>query len=288
LELPNKSRNVLQIIGITAVARLLLAAALGLGVDESYAVSVARPLSLGYFDHPPLHFWIAGAMTWLAGSPPAGPIADLIVRLPFVVLFALTTWLLYLTTARLFDSRAGLWAVIALNLSAVFTLSTASWVLPDGPLMCASMATVYCVVRALEGDRSLKWWIGAGLGGGCAMLSKYHGVFVLAGILLFLATTPEYRRWLLRPQPYMAAAIAALMFAPDLVWNSHHGWVSQSTRITWSPSPATSAAKSPMSCRGFGCRWSALSSARWSRADATQSDGSSPASRSSPSPCSHW
>jgi 4-amino-4-deoxy-L-arabinose transferase-like glycosyltransferase len=243
LELPNKSRNVLQIIGITAVARLLLAATLGLGVDESYAVSVARPLSLGYFDHPPLHFWIAGAMTWLAGSPPAGPIADLIVRFPFVVLFALTTWLLYLTTARLFDSRAGLWAVIALNLSAVFTLSTASWVLPDGPLMCASMATVYCLVRALEGgnaeavsteaDRaarsprsSLRWWAAAGIGGGCAMLSKYHGVFVLAGILLFLATTPQYRHWLARPYPYLAAAIAALLFAPDLVWNSHHGWVS--------------------------------------------------------------
>jgi len=230
LEPPNKQRAVLTLIVATALVRVALAATLGLGVDESYAVSVSRPLSLGYFDHPPLHFWIAAAAQWLAGSPPAGPFSDLMVRAPFIALFAATTWLLYLTTARLFDTRAALWAAIALNLSAVFTLSTASWVLPDGPLMCASIATIYAVVRALEGVSSetvqLKWWAAAGFGGGCAMLSKYHAALLAPGILLYLATTPTYRHWLRRPGPYVAAAIAAVMFLPDVIWNAHHGWVS--------------------------------------------------------------
>jgi 4-amino-4-deoxy-L-arabinose transferase-like glycosyltransferase len=235
LESINRRHRALRLIIGTALARLILAATLGLGVDESYAVSVARPLSLGYFDHPPLHFWIAGIAQWIAGSPPAGPFSDLVVRAPFVLLFALTTWLVYLTTARLFDTRAALWAVIALNLSAVFTLSTAGWVLPDGPLMCAAMATVYSVVRALETVRvetvplsssQLKWWAAAGFAGGCAMLSKYHAALLAPGILLYLATTPVHRHWLKRAGPYMAVAIATVMFLPDIVWNAHHGWVS--------------------------------------------------------------
>jgi len=218
-------RIVLTIIIATALVRSVLASTLGLGVDESYAASVARPLSLGYFDHPPLHFWIAGVAQWLAGSRPAGPLADLAVRAPFILLFAATTWLAWLITKRMFGPRAAVWSVAALNLSAVFTLSTASWVLPDGPLMCASLAAVYCVVRALEADGTT-WWLAAGVAGGLALLSKYHAVFLAAGVFLFLATTPAHRRWLARPAPYLAATIAAVMFLPDIIWNAHHGWVS--------------------------------------------------------------
>jgi 4-amino-4-deoxy-L-arabinose transferase-like glycosyltransferase len=229
LEFPNHGhhhrRAVQALIAATALVRLVLAATLGLGIDESYVVSVARPLSLGYFDHPPLHFWIAGVTQWLAGSPPGGPFGNLIVRAPFVALFAGTTWLVYLTTARLFDTRAALWAAVALNLSAVFTLSTAGWVLPDGPLMCGSIATVYCVVRALQSERTA-WWIAAGIAGGLALLSKYHAALLAPGVLLYLATTPAHRHWLRRPAPYAAIAIAAIMFSPDVVWNAQHGWVS--------------------------------------------------------------
>jgi 4-amino-4-deoxy-L-arabinose transferase-like glycosyltransferase len=216
---------VLTIIIGTALARLALSVTLGLGIDESYAVSVSRPLSLGYFDHPPLHFWVAGIAQWLAGSPLAGPISGLAVRLPFIALFALTTWLAYLTTARLFGDRAGVWAAGTMNLSAVFGLSTASWVLPDGPLMCASLAAVYCVVRALETD-GMAWWLAAGAAGGLALLSKYHAALLAAGVFLYLATTPRDRRWLTRPAPYLAVAIALVMFLPDVVWNARHGWVS--------------------------------------------------------------
>ena len=69
--------------------RFLVAGSTGLGVDESYAVAVARQLSLSYFDHPPLHFWIAGVMAKLAHSE-----ASEVVRFPFVICFAATTWIM--------------------------------------------------------------------------------------------------------------------------------------------------------------------------------------------------
>jgi 4-amino-4-deoxy-L-arabinose transferase-like glycosyltransferase len=70
----------------TLLARLAFAGALGLGIDESYMVASGRTLQLGYFDHPPLACWMAWIAAHIAGSDDA-----IFVRLPFVLLFALTT-----------------------------------------------------------------------------------------------------------------------------------------------------------------------------------------------------
>jgi dolichol-phosphate mannosyltransferase len=56
------------------------------------------------------------------------------------------------------------------------------------------------------------------------MESKYYGIFVPLGVLGFLAFSPDHRGWLRRREPYLAAAIALLAFAPTLVWNARNGW----------------------------------------------------------------
>lgn len=216
--------------------RFLLAESTGLGVDESYAVAVARQFSLSYFDHPPLHFWLAGAIAKFAHSESAQ-----VVRFPFVICFAATTWLTYRIGARLFGEHAGAVAALLLNISAVFSVTTGGWVLPDGPLMLFMLASVAVIAEILLGDTlpppagasvpllrgpdTFRWAV-AGLFAGLAMLSKYHGVFVLAGTFLFLLTSARHRRWLARPGPWIGALVAFLMFTPVLVWNSRHGWVS--------------------------------------------------------------
>ena len=52
-------------------ARLLFAAALGLGIDESYMVAAGRKLQLSYFDHPPIAWWMAWGVAHLTGSESA-------------------------------------------------------------------------------------------------------------------------------------------------------------------------------------------------------------------------
>src|SRR6201997_4476026 len=94
----------------TFVARLLFASALGLGVDESYMVAAGRKLQLSYFDHPPIAWWLAGAAAHLTGSESA-----IVVRLPFISLFALATVLMYRVTSALYGPKAGLWAAALLN-----------------------------------------------------------------------------------------------------------------------------------------------------------------------------
>lgn len=121
--------TVMLIILISSLLRMILAASIGLGVDESYVVSIARTLSLSYFDHPPLHFWIVWLTAHLTNTE-----IGIVLRFPFIVLFAATTWMMYRLGTRLFSEWAGVYAALILNVSAVFSLSTGSWILPDGPV----------------------------------------------------------------------------------------------------------------------------------------------------------
>ena len=200
------------LILVSTVLRLGFGAALGLGVDESYMVASGRVLSLGYFDHPPASWWLSWGAAHLFGSE-----APIVVRLPFIGLFALSTLLMY----RL----GGFWAALLLNLSPVFGVTTGTWVLPDGPLDCALLGAALCLMRALERG-ALGWWLGAGLCAGLALFSKYSAVLTLAGAGGFLLTSPQHRRLLAGPKPWIALAVVLLVFSPVLVWNAQHGWAS--------------------------------------------------------------
>jgi Dolichyl-phosphate-mannose-protein mannosyltransferase len=215
--------GVLVLIAATLVVRLLFGFCLGLGIDESYTVATGRHPQLSTFDHPPAAWWLA----WGAGRLFATESA-LVLRLPFILLFAVTTWLTYRLTAYLFDERAGFWAAATLNLAPVIAWTSGTWILPDGPLNAALMVGAYATAKAVLGSRRTAplLWLAAGGCGGLSLLSKFHGVFLFAGVALFLLTCHAHRRWLLTPWPYAAAVVAAFVFLPVVVWNEQHAWVS--------------------------------------------------------------
>ncbi|MDA8051715.1 MAG: glycosyltransferase family 39 protein [Rhodospirillales bacterium] len=203
--------------------RLLFAASIGLGVDESYVVAADPGFRLGYFDHPPAVWWLSSFAAHLAGTN-----APVIVRLPFILLFALSTWLMYRLGAELFSPRAGLFAAIALNLSPLFGVAFGTFVLPDGPLDVALLAAALFLAHALEarGRAAFGWWLSAGLAAGFSLFSKYTAVLGLAGAFLYLLTSPRHRRWLSRIEPWLAALLAFFIFLPTLIWNAEHHWTS--------------------------------------------------------------
>src|SRR4051794_25650763 len=213
---------IVLLVGATTLIRILFAATTGLGVDESYMVAAGRVLSLGYFDHPPASWWLSWGAAHLFGSE-----HPVVVRLPFILLFAVSQVLVWRIGCLVANARAGFWAAVALNLSPVFGITTGSWVLPDGPLDAALLGAALCLLRALSaGDRSWGWWFGAGLCAGLAVFSKYTAVLPVGGAFLFLLASPAHRRWLARPQPYAAALVVLLVFSPVLAWNATHHWAS--------------------------------------------------------------
>jgi 4-amino-4-deoxy-L-arabinose transferase-like glycosyltransferase len=221
--LKTPSGAVAVVIVAAFLARLLFAASLGLGIDESYMVAAGRKLQLSYFDHPPIAWWMAWGIAHLTGSESA-----LVVRLPFIALFALTTFLMYRATAALFDPEAGLWAAVVLNMAPMLGITAGTWVLPDGPLFATLLGTTVCLIPALrsEGRVAWGWWLATGTCAGLALCSKYSAALTLAGAAGFLATEPPSRRWLARPHPYVAGLVALAIFLPVLIWNAGHGWIS--------------------------------------------------------------
>ena len=215
--------TVLAIIALFTALRLALAAMLPLGVDEAYTLSVAHDLQLSYYDHPPLQYWIAHLFMPLLGD---GRTA----RLPFIGLFAVSSWLLYRLTQVLFSAQAGVTAVLALNCSAFFTFA-GGWVLPDGPLMLALLAAALVLARhffAPQASRrgALTAWLRAGFWLGIVALAKYHALLFAIGLLLFLAGVPSRRHELRHAGPWLASLLALLIATPVLAWNIEHDWIS--------------------------------------------------------------
>ncbi len=231
-------------------------AALGLGVDESYMVAAGRVLSLGYYDHPPAAWWLSWGAAHLFGSE-----APILVRLPFIALFALSTWLMYrLGTVDRRRARRTVGGGAAEPVAGV--RRDHRHVGPAGRPARLRLAGGRTVPGARTDARKPRLVAGTGLCAGLALFSKYSAVLTIAGVAAYLLSSREHRHWLATPKPWLAALVALMVFMPVLVWNAEHGWASfafQGGRAAgmrfrpfapWSRSPA----RRSSCCRGSGCR----------------------------------
>jgi hypothetical protein len=228
----NATRYTLLVIGLTFIGRVLIGAFTGLGTGESYYFRGVLEPALSYFDQPPLFFWLSTLSVKILG------LSALALRLPAILMFAGTSWILFLIARKLFNAAAGFYAVLLLNLCAVFTISVGNWFQPDAPLIFFWILTAYCLLQLFfpsrenmytngqNSSQAYMWWILTGVSMGLTTLSKYHIVFLLAGALLFAITTPQHRHWLKHPGPYLALLINLLFAFPILLWNYENHWAS--------------------------------------------------------------
>ena len=215
---------VIALIAVMFVLRLVGAAILGWGTGEAYYLATARQLHLSYFDQPPIFLWLIWGTINLFHNE-----STLVVRLPFVVMFAVSTWLIFDITRRVSSPLAGFYAALITNASILFTASIGAWIQPDAPMVLFWLATVRVLVEIFFGNgakQPYRYWGLAGLFLGLDFLSKYHGVFVALGTGLFLVFNREQRRWLVHPAPWLALLISVALFTPVIVWNAQNHWVS--------------------------------------------------------------
>jgi len=221
---PDKNRRAVAILVGFFVARVLFAFTLGLGIDESYTIAISRQLCLSYFDHPPLHLWIAHFAALAAGE-------SVVARAPFIALFFATGWIYYSFASELFAPRPALIGLFALNVTPFFFGSAGTWIVPDGSLLFGLAVVAFAATRLffpkpLDKPSAWQFWLLIGVGLGLAGLSKYSAVLIAGGLAAFVALSPKRRHWLKHPAPYVSAIVAFAMITPVILWNARHGWIS--------------------------------------------------------------
>ena len=140
-----------------------------------------------------------------------GSDALFVLRMPFIFLFAATTWLMYRLGSSLFGEWEGALSALLLNITPLFAISIGAWVEPDGPLIFCVLAATLCIISLAFKQKSsaeILLWAQAGFWLGLAILCKYYAVLLPAGIFLFALTSREHRKWFGKPGPYIACAIA--------------------------------------------------------------------------------
>jgi hypothetical protein len=82
----------------------------------------------------------------------------------------------------------------------------------------------YFVIRLLNSENP-RWWLAIGASVGIGLLTKYTMAFYVCGIVGGLLLT-RARRYLGRAWLWTGAGLALLIFLPNLVWQSQHGFIS--------------------------------------------------------------
>ena len=184
--------------------------------DELYYVSCAKRLAWGYVDQPPLSIALLAAWRLLAHDSLVG--MRMIPLAAHVVLVVLAMRLARRLGGGAFaQALAGLGvlaSLIYLGMDHYYSMNALDSVLWAG----ASLL----LLRALERER-MSDWAGFGVVVGLGFLNKLSMLWCVAGLLLGVALSVR-RRALVTRGPWLAGAIAALLFAPHLLWQVRHGW----------------------------------------------------------------
>jgi 4-amino-4-deoxy-L-arabinose transferase-like glycosyltransferase len=205
------------LIGSLAVLRLLAAGLIPLTEDEAYYRLWSQHLALGYYDHPPMIAWWIRAGTLLAGDDALG------VRL-LPALSNLAVTLIVFDLGRMAgDERTGFRAALFYNCTLTVGVG-AGLAVPDVPAGLFWSGALWALAKAATQEGQVRWWMLAGGAAGLAALSKYSALFLAPGVVLWLALSAQGRRQLLRPWPWLAAAIAVLIFSSNIAWNASHHW----------------------------------------------------------------
>jgi 4-amino-4-deoxy-L-arabinose transferase-like glycosyltransferase len=111
---------------------------------------------------------------------------------------------------------AARWAAAILAFNEYF-LSFSSRATANTPYLFLAAAAVYAFARFLVSERPTYLYIGA-TATGLAFYCKEHAA-LLVPVALAALFWPQYRPWWRRRAPYVAAAVFALLIAPDVIWN---------------------------------------------------------------------
>jgi hypothetical protein len=221
--LPNRKDSrfaVLLLYGVAAAAVIALHlstnSTLGFHTDELYYLASGSHPAFGYVDFPPLVPLMARLETGLLGVSPWT------LRLLPSVLGGFLVVLAGLYVRRLGGSLRLQSIALLSAIAAPFLLGT-NWVFQTVTFdQVTWMVSLYWFLRLVI-DRRPRYWIYLGVTLGIGLEVKYTIVGLIAGIGIAILLTPSLRMDLRTRHPWVAAAIALGIWAPNLIWQVVEG-----------------------------------------------------------------
>ena len=204
-----------MIAAVFVAVELALSDRYGFLQDELYFIDAGRHLAFGYVDQPPLGPLLTRVTDVLGVSPTAVRIVPALAGGAVVVMAA--------RFAVLFGAGRFGGVLAALAMACTPVLIGADHIGNTTPLdLLAWTAVLLCVTTALLRDRP-RWWLGAGAVAGAGLEADNLVILLLAGLALGMLLS-EHRPVLRTRWPWLGAAIAAILWAPNLIWQATHGW----------------------------------------------------------------
>jgi len=198
------------------VLRLILLAILpwGLHGDEAQYWAWSQEPAFGYFSKPPMIAWVIGATTSIFGH------SEWAVRLSAPLLHIITSVMIFLAGRKLFTAEAGFWAAMIYTLMPAVWLS--SYIMSTDAALLLFWATALHAWTALRDGGGWGRVLQLGLALGFGLLSKYAMAFMIPILCLTVFFDKPSRTALLGIRGAAAAAIAAALLTPNLMWNAAH------------------------------------------------------------------
>ncbi len=214
----NWRATALLIIIYTLLLRLLYLGGYELIQEEAYYWNYSQHMATGYLDHPPVVAVLIWLGTHLFGNSEVG------VRVGAFLCWFVTAWFSYRLTSSLFGKKTALNSLVLIAALPLF-FGTALITTPDAPLVACWAGALFFLHRLFVEEKSSAW-LGTGICLGLGLASKYTIVLLGPSTLLFMLIDARARRWWPKPQPYLAAVTALLIFSPVILWNYQHDWAS--------------------------------------------------------------
>lgn len=186
--------------------------------EEAYYWNYAQHLDIGYLDHPLMVAWIIKTFISILGN------IEFAVRFGAFLCWFVTAYFVYKLAREILNLSSAYWALVLIATLPAY-LSFGWFMSPDAPLTACWAAAIYYTHQAILRDNK-KAWLGVGIALGLGIISKYTIVLLGAAIVLFLLSDRRSRKWLRRPEPYIAVAITCILFSPVIIWNMQHEWAS--------------------------------------------------------------
>ena len=211
-------KNIIIFVGLLTLWRIFLNATLALHPDEAYYWLWSRFPALSYYDHPPMVAYFIKLTTLFS-------LGEFWVRFSGIAVSLVLSVLAWLLSKQFFDNREDLAAasVFALNVYPV-TMTGSIIITPDAPAFLFWGFCVYLYWQVFRAGRPVYWYL-SGLSLGLGLLSKYTVVLLVPLVILFMLLTEE-RKWFKTVHPYLSGLLALIVFAPVLLWNLGHEWIS--------------------------------------------------------------